>query len=161
MRSNVKTAVICFAGFLFMLGVAYMFPPLYNLFCKVTGFDGTTQVAFEPPKQILDREVEVIFTATTHKDLPWEFEPKQTSMTVKVGEVALAFIVQKIFLISQSKVWLFIMLTQIKWVDILTKFIVFVLTSKFCSLVRKWICLLHFSLIQIWIKKFYSMILIR
>ena len=91
MRSNLKTAILCFAGFAFMLGVAYMFPPLYTLFCKVTGFDGTTQVAFEAPKRVLDREIEVIFTATTHKDLPWEFEPKQTTMTVKVGEVALAF----------------------------------------------------------------------
>ncbi|MEM6603725.1 MAG: cytochrome c oxidase assembly protein [Pseudomonadota bacterium] len=91
MKKNLNVALFCFALFAAMLGLAYMFPPLYALFCKVTGFDGTTQTANFAPQKVLERRMEVLFTATTHPDLPWRFEPVQKSMTVRVGETALAF----------------------------------------------------------------------
>ena len=91
MEKNTKTALISLTAIFVMLGVAYLFPPLYDLFCRVTGFDGTTQVAEQAPRKILDQKIEVIFTATTHPDLPWEFKPKQPSMMVRIGEVGLAF----------------------------------------------------------------------
>lgn len=86
-----RTALACAIILSTMLGVAYLFPPLYSLFCKATGFDGTTQVATTAPTKILDRKVEVIFTSTIDKNLPWEFKPLQKSMTVRLGEVGLAF----------------------------------------------------------------------
>ena len=92
MNKNVrKTAGICVFVCAAMLGLAYLFVPLYNLFCKVTGFDGTTQVATQAPMEIIDRKIEVIFTSTIDPKLPWEFKPLQNSMTLRVGEVGLAF----------------------------------------------------------------------
>jgi cytochrome c oxidase assembly protein subunit 11 len=38
-----------------MVGVAYAAVPLYQLFCQVTGFGGTTQRAEDNPKGVLDR----------------------------------------------------------------------------------------------------------
>lgn len=74
-----------------MVGAAYAAVPLYNLFCQVTGYGGTTQVATEEAGSVLDRTVEVRFDASQSRDLPWTFEPMQPSMTVQVGETSLAF----------------------------------------------------------------------
>ena len=74
-----------------MVGMAYAAVPLYDLFCRVTGYGGTTQIAQYDSTQILDREVTVRFDASNARDFPWEFEPLQREMTVRVGETALAF----------------------------------------------------------------------
>ncbi|WP_421785799.1 cytochrome c oxidase assembly protein [Hyphobacterium sp.] len=74
-----------------MVGAAYAAVPLYNLFCQVTGYGGTTQVAETEADRVLDRTVEVRFDASMERGLPWTFEPMQTSMTVRVGETSLAF----------------------------------------------------------------------
>lgn len=65
--------------------------PLYNLFCRVTGFGGTTQVAADVPEVILDREITVRFNTDVAKGLAWRFVPEQTQLKVKVGEQRLAF----------------------------------------------------------------------
>ncbi|MGB0574581.1 MAG: cytochrome c oxidase assembly protein [Alphaproteobacteria bacterium] len=65
--------------------------PLYELFCKLTGYGGTTQVADGPAKSVLDRKITVRFNADTNSELPWKFEAVQNSVTVKVGEPVLAF----------------------------------------------------------------------
>lgn len=66
---------------------------LYNLFCKVTGYGGTTQVASElkPVDPAKTRTIKVRFNADTAKDMPWRFQPEQTEIEVKVGERSLAF----------------------------------------------------------------------
>ena len=74
-----------------MVGAAYAAVPLYNLFCQVTGYGGTTQVADTASDRVLERTVEVRFNASTERGFPWTFEPLQTSMTVRVGETSLAF----------------------------------------------------------------------
>lgn len=70
-----------------MVGAAYAAVPLYDWFCRVTGFGGTTQVASALPDEVLDREITIRFDANTDRDLPWAFEPKVRSVTVKLGEV--------------------------------------------------------------------------
>ncbi len=90
-KSKLKTAFICAASFFLMFGLAYAFVPLYNLFCKQLGIDGTPQVALKAPERILERTLKVNFLSTIDKNLDWEFEPEQTSMTVRLGETALAF----------------------------------------------------------------------
>lgn len=90
-NGNLKSALICVSVFCLMFGLAYAFVPLYNLFCKSLGIDGTTQVATAAPDKILDRKIKVVFTATTDKNLPWTFEPMQKSMTVRIGETGLAY----------------------------------------------------------------------
>jgi cytochrome c oxidase assembly protein subunit 11 len=65
--------------------------PAYNLFCRVTGFGGTTQEASQGSDRILDQTVVVRFDASTDRMMPWEFRPLQTRMELKIGETGLAF----------------------------------------------------------------------
>ena len=62
-------------------------PTLYDLFCRVTGFGGTTQRADAPASAISDRTITVRFDANTASSLPWEFRPKVREVTLKLGEV--------------------------------------------------------------------------
>ncbi|MGD9967213.1 MAG: cytochrome c oxidase assembly protein [Hyphomonadaceae bacterium] len=86
-----RTAMIAGAVVAGMTGLAFAAVPLYDAFCKVTGYGGTTQEASAAPSQILARRIEVRFDANTAPDLPVEFAPKQTSQTLRIGETGLAF----------------------------------------------------------------------
>lgn len=78
----------CAAGFAaFMVGMAYAAVPLYDWFCRATGFNGTTQVSTAAPGEILDRKITIRFDANVGGGLPWRFEPEQNSIQVKIGEV--------------------------------------------------------------------------
>jgi len=74
-----------------MVGLSYAAVPLYDLFCRATGYGGTTMVATEVPNQIGEREMTVRFNANVNRGLPWRFRPVQGSVTVRVGEPTLAF----------------------------------------------------------------------
>tara|TARA_B100000686_G_scaffold197669_1_gene204538 strand:- start:658 stop:1233 length:576 start_codon:yes stop_codon:yes gene_type:complete len=94
MRSEkraVATAVSLAGLVMGMLTLAYASVPLYDLFCRVTGYGGTPQVATEMPSTLGDRELTVRFNADVNRDLPWEFEPVDGRMVVRVGEPTLAF----------------------------------------------------------------------
>jgi cytochrome c oxidase assembly protein subunit 11 len=86
-RRDVLVAAACGVFVAVMLGAAYAAVPLYNWFCRTTGFGGTTQVASAAPTHILDRKLKVRFDANVVGGLPWRFEPEQTSIEVKIGEV--------------------------------------------------------------------------
>ena len=86
-----KVFAVCAAIVAGMVGMAYAAVPLYDLFCRVTGYGGTTQIAQYDSSQILDREITVRFDASNARGFPWTFEPLQREMTVRVGETALAF----------------------------------------------------------------------
>jgi cytochrome c oxidase assembly protein subunit 11 len=73
-----------------MLGLAFAAEPLYNTFCRVTGFGGTTRVAEAPPDEVRERTVSVRFDANT-SDVPILFRPLQTSHEIRLGEHGLAF----------------------------------------------------------------------
>jgi len=75
-----------------MLGMAYAAVPLYDLFCRVTGFGGTTQTA-RPGEAVepIDRTVTVRFDGSLNKGMPWEFAPVEDSVEIRIGEVGLAF----------------------------------------------------------------------
>jgi len=90
-KSNLRLA-LPLAGLVFgMLGFAFASVPLYRIFCQVTGFGGTTQVAAGPADRVLEREVHVRFDANRDPSLPWQFEPVQREVVVQVGEQGLAF----------------------------------------------------------------------
>jgi cytochrome c oxidase assembly protein subunit 11 len=80
-------AVLVFA----MVGAAYAAVPLYRMFCEATGFDGTPRRAQRAPDQVLDKAVTVRFDGNVSPDLPWQFGPVQTTMTVKLGENVMAY----------------------------------------------------------------------
>jgi cytochrome c oxidase assembly protein subunit 11 len=74
-----------------MVGLAYASVPLYQLFCQVTGYGGTTQVAAALPEQVGERIITVRFNADVDPHLPWAFQPVAREMTLHVGESGLAF----------------------------------------------------------------------
>jgi cytochrome c oxidase assembly protein subunit 11 len=86
-RCDVMVAAACGVFVAVMVGAAYAAVPLYNWFCRTTGFGGTTQVASAGPGRTLDRKLTVRFDANVHGGLPWRFEPEQNSIEVKLGEV--------------------------------------------------------------------------
>lgn len=74
-----------------MIGAAYASVPLYQLFCQVTGYGGTTQVAEAAPGEVSERLITVRFNADVNPKLPWRFEPLERAVTLRVGETGLAF----------------------------------------------------------------------
>lgn len=78
-----------------MLCLGFASKPLYDTFCKVTGYAGTTRVAEVASTTVLDRKITVRFDANTRSDLNWSFKPEDTSMTVNVGQNVLAFYTAK------------------------------------------------------------------
>ncbi|MCB1681186.1 MAG: cytochrome c oxidase assembly protein [Alphaproteobacteria bacterium] len=69
-----------------MVGLAYASVPLYSLFCRVTGYGGTTQVARALPDRILDRTVTVRFDSNVSDTLDWDFKPEVRTITLHLGE---------------------------------------------------------------------------
>ena len=90
MTNSTKTLLITVVAALGMLGLAFASKPLYDTFCRVTGFGGTTQIAEAAPEDILDRHLNIRFDANVI-DAPVLVRPLQTSMDIKVGEHGLAF----------------------------------------------------------------------
>jgi cytochrome c oxidase assembly protein subunit 11 len=91
MKKNSQTALNVFAIVVGMMGLTYASVPLYELFCKVTGFGGTTQVAKNYTGKVLEQEVEVLFNTDVAPELPWSFKPEQRKVKVKIGESKLVF----------------------------------------------------------------------
>ena len=70
-----------------MVGLAYASVPLYQLFCQVTGYGGTTQISGEAAVEILpDHPVRVRFDANTNPALNWRFEAVDAPVTLNPGE---------------------------------------------------------------------------
>ena len=65
--------------------------PLYRLFCQRTGYGGTPKIALKAGTKTSDVSLNIRFNASVHRDLGWSFEPLQTQITLKAGEVGLAF----------------------------------------------------------------------
>ncbi len=93
---NMKTAYYIGAAALFVFGLSYASVPLYKVFCTLTGFGGTTQVASEEKARSIvpvenGKIVKIYFTANVHSAMPWKFKPTQKEVKVVPGETALAF----------------------------------------------------------------------
>ncbi len=89
-KRNWLTAVVAAGVVVGMMGVAYAAVPLYRMFCQVTGFGGTTQVAEKAPVAVGERIITVRFNADTARGMPWKFQPQQRAVSLKVGQQALA-----------------------------------------------------------------------
>lgn len=84
---NRRVAAYVVAGFFFMLGASFAAVPLYDLFCRTTGYGGTTMVATRAPDQISDRVFSIRFDANVAAGLGWRFEPEVGEIKVRAGEV--------------------------------------------------------------------------
>src|SRR5664279_2106315 len=91
-RRDVIVAASCGLFVAGMVGAAYAAVPFYNWFCRTTGFNGTTQVATSAPSAApLTRKIAVRFDANVAPGLPWKFEPEQTEIEVRIGQVVTVF----------------------------------------------------------------------
>lgn len=85
-----RVVFVCVGVVALMTGASFAAVPLYDMFCRVTGYGGTTQVASTAPKGALERTVTVRFDGNVAPGLGWTFAPETNSVTVKVGETKLA-----------------------------------------------------------------------
>ncbi len=74
-----------------MIMLTFASVPLYNLFCKVTGYGGTTRYASRNSCKIGKKTFTVRFDSNIDKGLPWSFKPEQNSITIKTGQNNLVF----------------------------------------------------------------------
>jgi len=87
-RNNIVVKLVVIA--LIMFGFGYALVPLYEAFCRVTGFGGKTDIITESAAQKAiagNREIEVTFTSHSHTSLPWEFKPITKKLNLKLGEL--------------------------------------------------------------------------
>jgi cytochrome c oxidase assembly protein subunit 11 len=78
-----------------MVGVAYASVPLYDWFCRTTGFGGIPLVAKEAPAAPIARKITVRFDGNVAGGLPWTFAPEKNEIELAVGETALFHYVAK------------------------------------------------------------------
>jgi cytochrome c oxidase assembly protein subunit 11 len=86
-RRDLAVAAACGVCVAAMVGMSFAAVPLYTWFCRTTGFAGTTQVAAAAPATVLDRRIEVRFDANVSGGLPWRFEPEETAIELRIGDV--------------------------------------------------------------------------
>lgn len=90
-RGHKRLALSCAGLVLVMVGMAYAAVPLYQIFCQVTGYGGTTQKAEKASGKVLSKVITIRFDANKANGLAWNFDPVQRKMRVKIGETNLAF----------------------------------------------------------------------
>jgi len=86
-RVGILLTMLAFA----MIGLAYASVPIYRIFCQKTGYGGTPRIAHHASQTVINKEITVQFSATTHRDIPWKFVPLQNEIKVKIGQNMLAY----------------------------------------------------------------------
>lgn len=88
---NRRTVIACSAAVLAMTGLSFAAVPLYNLFCKVTGFAGTPMVGTAATGKTSERIVSVAFDANVAPALGWRFEAERTEIEAQLGVTQTVF----------------------------------------------------------------------
>ncbi|MEM0948650.1 MAG: cytochrome c oxidase assembly protein [Pseudomonadota bacterium] len=88
---NTRTVVQLSGVVVTMGALAWASVPLYDWFCRVTGFGGTTGVSEVAPDDILEQTITVKFDASLERGMPWKFKPVEREMEIRIGETGLAF----------------------------------------------------------------------
>jgi cytochrome c oxidase assembly protein subunit 11 len=81
--------IACSAFVASMLGVSYAAVPLYQLFCQVTGYGGTTQRTSSFRTRFWTAQSRSASMPTLPRGLPWDFKPVQREVEVRIGETVL------------------------------------------------------------------------
>lgn len=89
--NHAKTVWTLVAVVALMGGLGFASVPLYSLFCRVTGFGGTTSVAETGSDVILDQTILIRFDASLDSEMEWEFEAPSEPMELRIGETGMAF----------------------------------------------------------------------
>ncbi|MEZ5709515.1 MAG: cytochrome c oxidase assembly protein [Blastomonas sp.] len=97
-RRNRRSAFAAFALVVGMVALGFASVPLYRIFCQVTGFGGTTQVANAAEAEtvkVVDRVISVRFDSNVSPALPWSFKPEQNVDKVSIGAKDMAIFLAK------------------------------------------------------------------
>jgi cytochrome c oxidase assembly protein subunit 11 len=85
-RRNINVMVACGVFVAAMVGMAYAAVPLYDMFCRVTGYNGTTQRVEQASPLILDQKIRVELDTNMASELSWGFEAVDRFVEPKIGE---------------------------------------------------------------------------
>jgi cytochrome c oxidase assembly protein subunit 11 len=92
-RENSRMAITLLVLAGGMIGLSFASVPLYQLFCQVTGYGGTTITATTKPTKAVASNapvITVLFDSNVDSTLPWSFTPDQNKIKVRIGEESLA-----------------------------------------------------------------------
>ena len=69
-----------------MFSIVAFSVPIYNLFCKVTGYGGTTSYSSDISYKTIDRDIKIQFNADVNDGLNWSFTAPKNINQFKIGE---------------------------------------------------------------------------
>lgn len=87
---KIRTAMLAVLGVAGMTGLGFASVPLYQMFCQVTGLNGTTNRGDAAPGSTGEKVI-VKFDSNVSPSLPWQFQPEQRSVSVDIGGRNMAF----------------------------------------------------------------------
>jgi cytochrome c oxidase assembly protein subunit 11 len=84
--ARITLKLCCGAVAMFVFAI-FIMPPMYDLFCDITGLNGKTSGRYETISAKVDtsRKIKVQFLATNNASMPWQFDPTVHSITVHPG----------------------------------------------------------------------------
>lgn len=83
---NLRVVWACGVFVAAMVGMSFAAVPLYDMFCRVTGYNGTTMRVEQASSVILDQKIRVELDTNMASGLSWEFEAVDRSVEPKIGE---------------------------------------------------------------------------
>ena len=86
MNSKSRTVLFTIIILITMFSIVAFSVPIYNLFCKVTGYGGTTSYSSESSLKVINRDIKIQFNADVNDSLNWSFEAPKNIEKFKVGE---------------------------------------------------------------------------
>lgn len=85
-KKNNNALFWAFVVVFFMLGLSFASVPLYDLFCRVTGYAGTVQRATLAPGSTGQyNNIQIRFDSNISPDLNWEFKAPKQEILVQPG----------------------------------------------------------------------------
>ncbi len=91
-KPNNKRTIVPLVGMVFLMGLlSFASVPMYDWFCRVTGYGGTPNTADANNSNVLKNTIKVRFDASLERNMPWNFEPLQYELEINVGDSGIAF----------------------------------------------------------------------
>lgn len=91
-KPNNKRTIVPLVGMVFLMGLlSFASVPMYDWFCRVTGYGGTPNTAEANNSNVLKNTIKVRFDASLERNMPWNFEPLQYELEINVGDSGIAF----------------------------------------------------------------------
>ena len=91
-KPNNKRTIVPLVGMVLLMGLlSFASVPMYDWFCRVTGYGGTPNTADANNSKVLENTIKVRFDASLERNMPWNFEPLQYELEINVGDSGIAF----------------------------------------------------------------------